>query len=149
MPSVLQEWVAELPLREQAVLLTAVRGCDVAPKRYDDILSKYVMVNTERQLVGWIRWAFMVPADPTSVGQNGAFMQDKRPSPFRPDELGHYPQHWYSHVMHALEILGNRHPDSGIRGTAWQMYCSMADNLHLRPESPEAMTKRLRDGSLD
>jgi hypothetical protein len=30
--SVLQDWVTELPLREQGTLLTSVRGCDLTPK---------------------------------------------------------------------------------------------------------------------
>lgn len=93
MKSVLQPWVMELPLREQGTLLTCVRGCDVEPKTWTRTGVAY---SPGRRLTAFIRWCFMVPADPREVdSQEGAFMMSSPPDPFKPSEFGHLPQHWY------------------------------------------------------
>jgi hypothetical protein len=89
MTSVLQPWVADLPLRAQGTLLTCVRGCDLTPK--------YPLDSTARQLVGALRHAFLVPADPREVdSEPGCFLISKPPMDFKASELGHYPWHWLS-----------------------------------------------------
>src|SRR5687768_9469611 len=102
MGSVLQDWVMELPLREQGTLLTAVRGCDSEPKIWT---ARGVAESPGRRLTAFIRWCFMVPADAREVDIPGAFFQSRPPDPFKPSEFGHLPQHWYAHVMHALEVI--------------------------------------------
>src|SRR5438045_2666376 len=98
MKSVLQDWVMNLPLREQGTLLTCVRGCDLTPKMPLDSL--------ERKLVGALRAAFMNPADPREVDfELGSFFVSKPPQWFKASELGHYPLHWVSHVMHSAEVI--------------------------------------------
>ena len=109
MTSVLQPWVMELPLREQGTLLTGVRGCDVCPKLPLDA--------TERKLVSYLRWTFMVPFAEAEVDlAPGAFFQSTPPTDYqwRASELGHYPQHWYSHLMHCYEVVAYRHPAEPI-----------------------------------
>ena len=132
----------ELPLREQGTLLTAVRGCDVEPKQW---IATGFADSPGRRLTAWIRWTFMNPADPREVDIPGAFFQSEPPAPFRPSEFGHLPQHWYAHVMHALEVVGNRHPDVNIGMRALTLYHAMVRNLHLRVESVDEMTKRLSE----
>jgi hypothetical protein len=145
MTSVLQDWVMELPLREQGTLLTAVRGCDLAPKYGTD---GQPVDSMERRLTAWIRWAFMNPADPREVDIPGAFFQSRPPDPFKPSALGHYPLHWYSHVMHALEVVGYRHPDVHVRDTAYAMYAQMVYMLHLNIEHRHEMIERLSEDRL-
>lgn len=141
--SVLQDWVMELPLREQGTLLTAVRGCDLAPKYAPD---GSVMDTQERRLTAWIRWAFMNPADPREVDITGAFFQSRPPEPFKASAFGHYPLHWVSHVMHALEVIAYRHPDKlGISLSAHVMYLRFVDMLHLKPEIRDDMIRRLSE----
>ena len=36
--------------------------------------------------------------------------------------LGHYPLHWLSHVMHAMEIIGYRHPNQSLRYRFHDLY---------------------------
>lgn len=141
MPSVLQDWVAELPLREQATLLTAVRGCDVEPK---EVLTSSASPSQARRLVAWVRWCFMVPDQPREVENNNSFMSRFEPIPFFPEMFGHLPQHWYAHIMHALEIIGYRHPDVPTRTTATELYRDMVRNLHLNHETAYQMEKRLQ-----
>jgi len=141
MKSVLQDWVMELPLREQGTLLTAVRGCDSEPKTWTKTGVAY---SPGRRLTAFIRWCFMNPADPREVDyEEGSFFRSEPPLPFKPSEFGHLPQHWYSHAMHALEVIGNRHPNLDIAMTAYRLYQRMVYNLHLNTETKDQMIARL------
>lgn len=140
--SVLQDWVMLLPLREQGTLLTAVRGCDEEPKQW---ITQGISDSKGRRLTAFIRWCFINPADPREVDIPGAFFQSKAPSPFKPSEFGHLPQHWYSHVMHALEVIGWRHPSLDVRETAYNLYVAMVENLHLNPEGFNQFETRLNE----
>lgn len=142
MGSVLQDWVMRLPLREQGTLLTAVRGCDDEPKQWT---STGVSESAGRRLTAFIRWCFMNPADQREVDIRGAFFQSTPPAPFKPSEFGHLPQHWYSHVMHALEVVGYRHPDDWTRSRALGLYEAMVKNLHLNAETQAQMVTRLSE----
>lgn len=143
MGSVLQDWVMELPLREQGVLLTGVRGCDLTPKEWDE---NGVVINTPaRQLTAFLRFCFMNPADPREVDIPGAFFQSTISYPFKPGALGHYPLHWYTHVMHCFQVVGVRHPNFIIQSMATQIYDAMVDNLHLYTEPAGRMIERLSE----
>ncbi len=136
MTSVLQDWVMDLPLREQGTLLTAARGCDCTPKLPLD--------SVERQLVASIRCAFMSPADPREVdSEPGCFFQTEPPLDWTPSIFGHYPLHWFAHVMHACEVISYRHPDNRLRVLFRQIYEGMARSLHLNPETKMQMIERL------
>lgn len=143
MRSVLQDWVMELPLRLQGTLLTAVRGCDDEPKSW---IRTGVAYSPGRRLTAFIRWCFMNPADPREVDfQEGSFFMSTPPDPFNPSDFGHLPQHWYSHVMHSLEIVGECHPNDYARETAQTMYLNMVHSLHLNPETRGQMMTRLTE----
>jgi hypothetical protein len=136
--SVLQDWVMELPLREQGTLLTAVRGCDLTPK--------YPLDSVERRLVACIRGAFMVPADEREVDkENGSFMSRRIPLTFKPSALGHYPLHWVTHVMHAAEVLGYRHPEEEIAGAWLAVYAKLCTSFHVPMESFEDFEERMSE----
>lgn len=140
MQSVLQDWVMELPLREQGTLLTVVRGCDLTPKNPLD--------SPERKIVGQLRNAFLVPADEREVGiEPGSFFVPGTPDPdtFKASAFGHYPQHWVAHVMHAIEVLGYRHPDTDERQRWHQIYLKFCHGLHVMPESASQMFTRLSE----
>jgi len=146
MKSVLQDWVMELPLREQGTLLTCVRGCDDEPKTWTRTGVAY---SPGRRLTAFIRWCFMVPADVREVdSEEGAFMMSDPPMPFKPSEFGHLPQHWYSHAMHALEVIGYCHPDQETRSTAFMLYRKMVFNMHLNIEESHEMIQRLSEDRL-
>jgi len=141
--SVLQVWVMMLPLREQGTLLTAVRGCDSEAKSWT---QRGVAYSQGRRLTAFIRWCFMNPADPREVDiEEGSFFRSVPPDPFKPSEFGHLPEHWYAHAMHALEVIGYRHPEVDVATKARTMYERMVHNLHLNPETKEQMIKRLSE----
>lgn len=138
MTSMLRKWVQELPLREQGVLLSGMRGCDMAPKVPLD--------STERQLVSYLRYLVCHPHDGSEVGAApGAYMQRHPPAEWTPSEFGHYPQHWYAHIMHAYQVVGYRHPDKHTGLVAASIYRLFVSNLHLEPESFPTMSKRLSE----
>jgi hypothetical protein len=142
MKSVLQNWVMELPLREQGTLLTSVRGCDFEPKTWT---ARGVAYSPGRRLTAFIRYCFMNPADPREVDfEEGSFFQSQPPNPFKPSEFGHLPQHWYAHVMHALEVIANRHPGYEAK-QAYDLYYAMVKNMHLNPETNNQMIHRLSE----
>lgn len=136
MTSVLQSWVMELSLREQGSILAGVRGCDTAPKNPEA---------NERQLVAYLRWATLVPADQREVNIEGAFMQDHPPRIWRASDFGHYPQHWYAHLMHAFEVVAYRHPRRFEAERCSFIYHKFVTNLHLNPESREAFIERMTE----
>jgi hypothetical protein len=141
--SVLQSWVEHLPLRHQGTLLTAVRGCDDEAKRWS---ATGVSYSAGRRLTAFIRWCFMNPADPREVdSEEGAFFMSTPPYPFKPSEFGHLPQHWYSHVMHALEVIGYCHPEDTVRDEAYILYRAMVRNMHLNVEEFNQFMDRLTE----
>ncbi len=147
--SVLQDWVLKLPLREQGTLLTGVRGCDLSPKILDCINEKYGCStgegSNERQLVAFLRYCFMNPADAREVDMPGAFFKSIPPKDWKPSQFGHYPLHWYSHIMHCFEVVGYRHSDISIRTIAISIYKRMATSLHLNVETKYEMIARLSE----
>ena len=67
------------------------------------------------------------------------------PEPFKPSQFGHLPQHWYSHIMHALEIIGYHHPDRHTADTALILYHEMVHSFHLNPETRQEQWERLTE----
>ena len=65
------------------------------------------------------------------------------PSPFKSSEFGHLPQHWYSHIMHALEIIAYYHPTEATR--ALELYMEMVHSFHLNIETKEQQWARLTE----
>ena len=136
MVSVVKRWLGEkCTYKQQAVLLSALRGADGTPK--EDISKKFT-----REL----RSVLLNCAD-RGIG-NDTFM---RSTPNSKDlhifcnNLDHYPVHWLMHFIHAVEIVGYKHPDMDIRVKYAIIYGLLCQGLHLNPESEVEMDKRLLD----
>lgn len=143
--SVLQDWVMELPLRFQGTLLTAVRGCDDEPKSWT---KTSVSFSQGRRITAYIRYCFMNPADAREIdSEEGAFFMSTPPRPFKPSQFGHLPQHWYSHVMHALEIIAYYHPTEN--DVAFRLYIEMVHSFHLNIETREQQWNRLTEDRIE
>jgi hypothetical protein len=84
------------------------------------------------------------PADPREVDMPGAWFQSTVPD-FKPSMFGHYPLHWYSHVMHCFEIVGTYHPVPRIAGEAEEVYERLVNGLHLNPEYDFQLKQRLTE----
>ncbi len=138
MKSILQDWVMELGLRHQGVLLSAVRGCDTAPK--DD--SSKAMARLFRGEIlnphcGDVSKAasFMMTTDLHSFthGYSKSFISS----------FDHYPLHYVMHFIHAAEIIGYHHPVSLVKEAWINFYNKMCNKLHMNPETKEQLDNRL------
>ncbi len=58
------------------------------------------------------------------------------------DEL---PHHFQLHFMHAVEIVGYKHPNPRVREWWAKVYLRLVHDFHLFPESEEQMDRRLGD----
>jgi hypothetical protein len=135
--SILQPWVEELPLRMQGVLMSAVRGCDTAP-RHDTskILQRIYRSEILECSCGDPQKSvsYILPADvPTTVRRMNEFLED----------CDHYPVHFVLHVVHAAEILGYYHPDH-VRRDMWNgFYAQACKKFHVKPEQQNELRDRL------
>jgi len=153
MPSVLQDWVQNLPLMQQTVLLTILRGPDGVHKDHP-----------VKNLCRWIRRCILVSAmsgevlnDPYERG-GGSFMGPVRQINPRGEEVDiaysveqffravdELPHHFSLHLLHASEIIGLKHPNPEHAAWWTKFYLDMVKDMHLRPELPEDMNRRLGD----
>lgn len=159
--SVLQDWVQELPLMQQTVLLTAIRGPDGIPKYH-----------TVKFLLRWLRRCVLLsamdrkvlatPYEPgggsftgpsfdaekqkysAAVGLRWQDSMDGLVSDYL-RALDELPHHFQMHFMHAAEIIGYQHADDEIRQWWKETYYRLVNDLHLNPETREQLEYRLAD----
>lgn len=132
--SVVLQWISFLTYKQQTVLLTAIRGCDVMDK-YD--LSK--------KFVRKLRKEILHDADPSSsrfIGDDDiTFNEIQR----FVESLDKYPFHFVMHYVNACEIIGYFHPETSVREWWLNLYLKFVKAFHLYPESKEACLIRLQD----
>lgn len=138
MKSILQNWVMELGLRHQGVLITFTRGCDGVIKE-----------DKTKFLAREIRGLFLVPFDERELNYNKGFMVGfpneiaSNTFPYLLCELDSYPVHYLFHLIHATEIIGYKHPEMGVRVVYLDRYQNMVKRLHLNPETEKQLDSRL------
>ncbi len=172
-----QGWTHSLSFMQQAVLLSAIRGCDGMPK-----------LHKHKPLVKWYRRCILLSAfdgvaltDPWAPGggsftgplaemsadtlktfqrfeergRGHKFIYDWRCSQLQKasddfmDSRDELPAHYTTHFMHAIEVVGYKHPDLEIREFWHDLYVRMVHALHTWPETEAQMDKRLGDNQGD
>lgn len=149
MASVLQDWVMNLPMMQQTVLLTATR----AP----DGLRKMHPVKT---LCRWLRRCYLISAfdkcildDPYDT-RGGSFMGPcttvdvvsiDHAAQLYIDTGDEIPLHFHFHLQQAAEILGYKHPVRHIREWWFMFYTRLVAFGHLNIETEEQLDIRLSD----
>ena len=156
MPSVAQAWTHDLTMMQQSVLLSAIRGPDGQPK----------YGGGAKMLLRWYRRCILLSAmdgrvlsDPIEAN-GGSFTgpslqgeDDMEPWSERMQEHVHdylrqvdmLPHHYQLHFMHAVEIVGYKHPDQVIRMFWYRLYLRLVHDLHLWPETEAQLDSRLGD----
>lgn len=134
---VIRMWLHALPLRFQGVLVTAIRGCDGAPKE-----------DPSKALSSMVRRAILNPADPReTLNERGFFgYSPKRLSRELPEflhSLDQYPLHYVMHLMHASEVIGYLHPSAPMRRFFVLVYRVFCHKFHVNPETIDQLTERL------
>lgn len=153
---VTQTWTHDLKLMQQTVLLTAIRGPDGIPK-YHPV----------KFLLRWYRRCVLLSAidknvwlDPYSRG-GGSFTGPSYVVNGTPKQdweidmnliVGDYlrsldelPHHFQLHFLHAVEIIGYKHPDQRIREWWHTVYLTLVNDMHLNPETEKQLDYRLSD----
>lgn len=129
---VLQPWLGEIPIRMQSTLLLGLRGPDT-----------HACPNVKR-ITRWLRGLTFVPGNPDNVrefmGEMPPRIEEKGPTA---KELEFCSQHFYSHLMHALEVVGYRHPNTEVRSQAYWLFFDMCSLMHLPVELPYDFEHRL------
>jgi hypothetical protein len=132
---IVKPWVAELGLRHQGVLVSAVRGPDGILR--DDPIKTLVRI-----FRGHVLNAFC-----GDVEKATSYMQPHDSETFRAAasqvlrSLDHYNLHFFMHFTHAVEIMGYYAP---AKRTDWcQFYQLICRKLHINPETKEQLDARL------
>jgi len=141
--SVLQPWVIELSFMQQSVLLSAIRGPDGIRKKHPC-----------KDLIRYYRRCLLISAfdkvailDPYAEG--GGSFTGPVSTPFFTDSFmqsrDELPFHYWTHFMHAVQIMGACHGHTDIRIFWTDVYERMVNCMHLNVEYTEDMRKRLGD----
>lgn len=164
--NVLQPWVDGLSMMQQTVLLTAIRGPDGLPKYHTvkfllrwyrrcilySALDKCILTDPCDKRGG----SFTGPGNiPPLVDDGNGGLKDMEYSSWEEAMefnvknyiagLDEVPHHFQLYLIHAIEILGYKHPDIRIRSWWHKLYIRLVHDMHLFPESKELMDKRLGD----
>ncbi len=165
--SALQMWVMDLTIMQQSVLISAVRGADGTEKfhRYKMLLRWYRRCVLVSAMDGR---TLLTPDEPGGGSFTGPSTKMPSENPGRmhvytPEEPAHWsvrmqphvddfmrsrddlPSHYWTHCMHAFEILGYKHPNPEIRAFWHAIYIRMVHAMHLWPELEWQMDQRLGD----
>jgi hypothetical protein len=151
--TVLQEWTATLPMMQQTVLLTAIRGPDGLPK-YGSV----------KMLLRWYRRCLLLsamdgkvlvnPFDDNGGSFTGPSLQgeladweegmDRLVSDYL-RESDALPHHFQMHFLHAVQIMGYKHPGAKTRKWWNKVYHRLVNDFHLHIETEYEMDQRLGD----
>jgi hypothetical protein len=132
---VLKSWVVILPMMQQTVLMTAVRGPDGVSKR-----------SPVKSILRVMRATFIHNAKPLEQGEFMTHVDDLTFTSMLDSFLADvdmYPMHFLMHFTHAAEIIGYKceHLDQRLR---WQkVYLRMVELFHLNAETHAALDARL------
>lgn len=137
MKSVLQDWVMELGLRHQGVLLTAVRGCDTAPK--NDPSKLFTRCYREVVLNAHCGDSLKAATFIERVTERELI---ERFNSYRKN-LDHYCHHYVMHLTHAIEIVAYKHPSKFTRELWGSFYRILCKGLYVNPETEEQLDERL------
>lgn len=141
----LPDWMEKLTLQQQAVLMLALRGPDGFAKHHPC-----------KPLLRFYRALLIKDASLGRMLEDGEYnsMMDMRPmTEARWEHMlrefaeveDSLPLHFYTHLMHAAQILAYKHPRVSVRYMWGEFYAQCCAYLHLPQESEVEMDKRLND----
>ena len=131
---VVHPWLDDLTMKQQTVLLSALRGCDGVAK--DDISKKFVRVYRSLILQNAAPGQGRFMSDLISDWDINTFLK-------APDV---YPMHWLMHFIHAIEIVGYNYPIKETQIWWYDLYRRLVYALHFNIETSRQNDERLKDG---
>lgn len=147
-PSVFQDWLFDLTMQQQSVLVLACRGPDGIAKFHPtkEIVCRYRAAVIKAAYLG--RPMLVDEGDDTTFMTLRYFSDDAHWVPMMRlffDHVDSLPHHYYMHLMHGAQIVDYKHPIPLFRGRWGDFYERCCRGLHLRPETEEEMDVRLGD----
>lgn len=145
---VLQDWIYDLPMQQQSVLMLACRGPDGVQKHHP---AKHVVecfracvlkaAHYGRPLESGER----TPGFMTLEGFNcDKFWNDAVTGNYF-DFIDELPHHYHLHLMHGAQIIGYKHPKELFRNRWRLFYLRCCADMHLHLETEDEMDARLND----
>ena len=127
--NVLQKWTDDLPLKMQAVLISAIRRPDIGGG------------NKVTDAVRWLRYYVLVDGN---KGKGNFLAFDENPACTKEfmNEFVTCSMHFSLHLLLAYEIIGRMHNEARIRVLGDNFYCACCRAMHVNPESYHEMLNR-------
>ena len=146
---VFQDWILDLTMQMQSVLMLPNRGPDGIEKFHPAkplichyracVLKAAQLGRALKSGEGTGDNTFMTLQCFDSHSHWGAVVKTFF------DAVDALPHHAYQHITLGAEIIGYKHPDPFFRARWCSFYLDSCDNLHRPPETEAMMDKRLND----
>jgi len=146
--SVFQDWIFDLSMQQQSVLVLPCRGPDGIAK-FDptkEIVTRYRATVLKAAYLG--RPMMADEGDDTTFmtlrffSSDGVWVNIVKQYL---DNIDSLPHHYSMHLMHGAQIAGYKHPHGLFRRRWNWFYLRACNDLHLYPETEAQMDKRLGD----
>jgi hypothetical protein len=150
--NVFQDWIFDLTMQQQSVLILALRGPDGVAKydRMKDLVRYYRASVLKAAYLG--RPMLIDEGDNTTFMSlrnfsNEAMWANMVKSYF--ESVDSLPHHYHLHLMHGAQIIGFKHSNILFRKRWFDFYHRAVDDMHLMAETEEVMDLRLNDWNQD
>lgn len=145
--SVVPAWIETLSLQQQSVVLLALRGPDGVRKYHPAKVVTIAYRGTLLRAAERQRFLYWGEAADTFmsmevIADEAQWREAIKTFFAHVDEL---PHHYVTHLAHAAQIIACHHPHEAMRQRWGWFYSKWCDDLHVSPESSEAMDRRLDD----
>lgn len=138
MPSIIANWISDLPYKQQALLFMSLRNCDIVD--FDD---------PSRILIHEIRKVIFKSSIP--VQDIDEISKENEDRDFRKLVIkvcinsNKYPMNFYKSLAITSAILGYHHPEFKIKKRWFDVYVKLAQKLNLHIESIEDLNLRTQN----
>lgn len=145
---VFQDWLFDLTMQQQSVLVLGCRGPDGIAKFHPTktLVARYRATVLKAAYLG--RAMRVDEGDDTTFMTMIDFSNDANWRRICREFFEHVdclPHHYYMHLMHGAQIAGYKHPIQIYRERWARFYFECCHDLHLTPETDIEMDARLND----
>lgn len=148
MVNVFQDWLFDLTMQQQSVLVLSCRGPDSIAKFHPSklLVARYRAAVLKAAYLG--RPMKVDEHDDTTFMSLEGFSDDLHWNMILAEWFNHVdsiPHHYYMHTMHGAEIIGYKHWEPIFRRRWREFYQRCCEDMHLNPETEDELDKRLND----
>lgn len=134
---VLQEWVSNVGLKMQSILISGLRAPDA---------STY----TVKKCVRWLRARCQIDADPAKQSYMESVIMDQAMILMAMEELEYLPCHYVHHFADAFAVVAYHHPEETVKAICYKVHFTIAEEIfHFKPETKEEFLERHKDKLVD